>query len=64
MTSYPLFQITFILRRPRVANFTDIIKLQPRFLKQSLKTQENVKRIGNYLSNQIFICISHYNKSY
>ena len=39
MTSEPLFQNTFILGRPGVAIFADIIKIVTMFIK-SLKTQE------------------------
>ena len=39
MTSEPLFQNTFILGRPRVAIFADIIKIVTMFVK-SLKIQE------------------------
>ena len=45
-TSQPLFQSTFILRRCSVANFADIIKLQPSLLKQTLN---KVKRIRNHI---------------
>ena len=33
MTSQHLFQITFILKRPRVATFVDIIKIATIFIK-------------------------------
>ena len=45
MTSQPLFQNIFILRRPGVANFADVIKLQPFLLKQPLKTQKKLKEL-------------------
>ena len=39
VTSRPLFQNTFILRMPRVANFADIIKIATMiFKKKPLKT--------------------------
>ena len=39
-----LFQNTFILRRPRVASFADIIKIVIMFIKKkSLKTQKSQK---------------------
>ena len=50
MTSQPLFQNTFILRRPRVAIFADIIKIVTIFIKAILKGSKEVKRIRNYLS--------------
>ena len=37
------FQILFILRRSGVAIFADIIKIVTFLLKQSLKTQEQLK---------------------
>ena len=37
MTPKPLFKNTFILRRPRVANFADIIKIATMFIKATLK---------------------------
>ena len=38
MTSYPLFQNTFTLKRSRVAIFADTIKIVKCLLKQSLNT--------------------------
>ena len=38
MTSQPLFQNTFILKRPRVANFTGIMKIATMFIKTTFKT--------------------------
>ena len=35
----------FLLRRPRVTNFTSIIKLQSNLLKQPLKTQTKLKEL-------------------
>ena len=43
MTSWPLFKNNFILRRPRVDNFTDIIRITAIFIKASFA----VKRIRN-----------------
>ena len=40
MTSWPLFQNTFILRRPRVAIFVDIIKIVIIFIKKWKKLKE------------------------
>ena len=39
MTSQLLFQHTYILRRPRVAIFVDIIKILIMFITEPLKTQ-------------------------
>ena len=49
-----LFQNTFILR---VANFADIIKLQPCLLKQPGKTQKILKELEIMYLNPISICI-------
>ena len=44
MTSKPLFQNTFNLRRPRVASFAGIITMATMLLlKQSLKTQTKLE---------------------
>ena len=40
MTSWSLFQNTFISRRSEVAIFADVIKITTFFIKQSLKTQK------------------------
>ena len=37
MTSQPLFQNIFILRRPKVANFADIVKIATMFIKRTFK---------------------------
>ena len=63
MTSLPLFQITFISRRPRLANFGDIIKIATMFIKATFKDSKKVQRIRNYvlkLSIDVFLV---YNKS-
>ena len=44
MTSKLLFQVTFILRRPRVANFADIIKIAIIFNRKTFKDENKVKR--------------------
>ena len=46
--SQHLFQDTFIIRRPRTANFADIIKVAIIFIKTTLKDSKKVKRIRNY----------------
>ena len=46
-----LFQKTFILRRPGVVVFADIIKIVTMFIKTIFKNSRKVKRIRNYLSN-------------
>ena len=40
--------ITFILRRPRVANFADIIKIAIIFIRKAFKDSNKVKRNRNY----------------
>ena len=46
-----------ILRRPRVANFVDIIKIATMFTKTTLKDARKVKRIKNYvyLNNDVYL---------
>ena len=48
MTSYPLLQNTFIIRRSRVANSVDIMKIATIF-KAMFKDSNKVKRMRNYL---------------
>ena len=62
MTSNSLFQNTFILRRPRVAIFADIIKIVTMFIKTSLKTQKMLKGLEIMYPNAVCICISWYSK--
>ena len=50
MVSQPLFQNTFVLRKPRVAIFADIIKIVTMFLKTNFVDSEKVRRYGNYVS--------------
>ena len=45
MTSLPLFQTTFILRRPRVANFADIIETAAMFIKITFKNSKKLKEL-------------------
>ena len=61
MMSQPLYQNVFILIRSTVANFADIINLQP-LLKKPLKTQKKLKELEIKCSNAIYICISWYSK--
>ena len=39
-----IFQNTFILRRPRVANFTDIIKITNTYIKTTFKDLKEAKK--------------------
>ena len=45
MTSYPLFQNTFILRSPEIASSPDIIKIAIMLNKTTLRDSIKVKRI-------------------
>ena len=45
MTSQPLFQNTFILRRPRVANFAYIIKIATMFIKTTFKDSKKLNEL-------------------
>ena len=45
-----LFQNTFVLRRPGVAIFADIIKVVTKFLKTIFKYSRKVKISRNYVS--------------
>ena len=45
-----LFRNSFILRRPSIAIFADIIKIVTMFTRQSLKTQKKIEMIKNYVS--------------
>ena len=53
-----LFSKIFILKRPGVAIFADIIKIESHLLKQSLKTQEKLRELEIIYLNEIYICIS------
>ena len=44
------FQNIFLLRRPGVAIFADIIKIVTMFIKTTLKDSIKVRRIRNYVS--------------
>ena len=52
VTSLPLFQNTFILRRLRAAIFADIIKIVTIFFKTIFKDLKKVKKKKNYVSTQ------------
>ena len=45
MTLQPLFQRTLILRRPRLANFTGMIKIETMFIKKTLKDSKKLKEL-------------------
>ena len=52
MMSSPLFQNNFILRRPGVVIFADIIKIVTFLLRQPLKTQKSLKNYKFYIKKQ------------
>ena len=54
--SSSLLQITFILRRPGIAIFAEIIKTVTMFIKSICKDSKLVKKIRNYIS-KCNICI-------
>ena len=58
MTSKLLFQITFTLRRPRVAIFANIIKIVTSLIKKTLKAQKKLKQLEIIYQNPFYICIS------
>ena len=55
-----LFQNTFILRKPRVDNFANIIKIENMFIESILKDSNKVRRIRNRVANDnvLSFCIS------
>ena len=57
MTLSLLLQSTNILRRPRVANLANIIKIATMFIKQPLKTQKKLKKWEIMYQNAIYNCI-------
>ena len=62
MTWHSSYQNAFILRRPSLANFADIIKISTMFIKKPLKTEKKLKELEIMYSNAIYICISWYSK--
>ena len=52
-----------VLRRPRVANFADIIKIRVYLLQKSWNIQKMLKKLKIIYLNEIYICISWYNES-
>ena len=56
MTSETLFQNNFILRKPRIAIFADIVKIVIIFIKTILRDSENVKRNKNYIPKCHLYC--------
>ena len=65
MTSEPLFQNTFILGRPRVAIFADIIKIVTTVIQAIFKDSKKVKKeLEIMFKNAIYTFISWYRKIY
>ena len=62
LTSYPLIQNTFILRRPRLTNFADI-ETATMFMETTFKDSKKRKRIMEIMyQNAIYVLISWYSK--
>ena len=63
MTSKPLFQNNFTLRRPGVAIFLDIIKILPMFIKTIFKDSRKLEIMyqnANVLSISLFLNITKF----
>ena len=58
MTPLHLFQIISILRKARVAIFTDIIKIKTMFTKTIFKDLKKIKDLEIMDQNAVFMCIS------
>ena len=56
--SLPLFQNIFILRRRRVANFSEIIKNFTMFNEITLEDSKKIKDLEIMHKNAIYTCIS------
>ena len=52
MTRKPLVRNIFILIRPEVANFVDVIKIVTMFIKKNLKSQKKLKEIKLMYQNE------------
>ena len=52
------FKITFVLRRPRVAIFAEIIKIGTIFTKAIFRDSKKSKELEIMYQNPIYICIS------
>ena len=63
MTSLSLLQNSFILRRPRVANLADIIKIAFMFIIAIFKDSKTLKESEIMYYNASYICSFWYNKS-
>ena len=57
MTSEPLFKKTFVLVKPGVTIFCDIIKTVIIFIKTIIEDSRKVKRIRNYVPERnLYLC--------
>ena len=54
----PLFQSNFILTRPSLAIFADIIKIVTIFIKTIFEDSKNFKELEIMYQNETYICIS------
>ena len=52
ITSKPLFENSFILRKPSISIFADIIQIVTIFINPILKDSKSVKRVSNYVSKK------------
>ena len=52
MTRKPLVRNIFILIRPEVANFVDVIKIVTMFIKKNLKSQKKLKELKLMYQNE------------
>ena len=52
MTPKPLVRNIFILIRPEVANFVDVIKIVTMFIKKNLKSQKKLKELKLMYQNE------------
>ena len=52
MTRKPLVWNIFILIRPEVANFVDVIKIVTMFIKKNLKSQKKLKELKIMYQNE------------
>ena len=52
MTPKPLVRNIFILTRPEVANFVDVIKIVTMFIKKNLKSQKKLKELKLMYQNE------------
>ena len=59
MASQPLCQNTFILIRPRVASYADIINIATIFTKPIFKDSKKVERMKNYVRISVFLDITN-----